>query len=672
MRRVVATARARRLRASRRRAAASPSRSCRRSTSSKRGCSSPTRSAASSARSRGAYRAELDARPLGSRPAAPRRGRAAPLRPRRLARRAGLRVRLRGSDGRGVGAARGARRAHRRHRFASRTSPGAPAFALAPADGRRSRAARRRRRSRSCRRATGRDRAAGARAPRARALRGRAGRSAPPLDGAIRFFEGAGGRGTLELVGEELLALVRAGMPPEQIGHRRARDRPRPRRRSTRCSAVRHPVRRRRRAADHADAARPGARRAAPLRVGGRDAQRPLHVSPLAVLRARAPLGRLRRGAPARPGRAERPSASSRSRRGCAAPRSRRSTSCARPRSRSRPCGSWRTRMLRNAYGIERPPADDASRLDLRAYDALVRLLAELDGWRELAGTLSREDVLAAVERLTLRPQRGRRGRPRRGRRSPPRAHAALRGDVRARAGGGEPAAARRRLAVPRRRRAARARRARRTARAARPGLARPLPLLHGVHARVAAALSRARGGRRRRQPARGEPVLARRPRRSSTPRTCERGRRGARSRRSPRRSTRRRPTASACAGSPSSPRATPARRARIARANGWDRRLERARSAFKRPTRITNPLILEQLGSRSSFGVTELERFADCSSAWFVERFLAPKTIDAEPDAMQRGSVAHTALHRFFTRVPGGARGREARAGATSTTRSA
>src|SRR5213079_2922294 len=29
----------------------------------------------------------------------------------------------------------------------------------------------------------------------------------PPLAGAIRFFEGAGGRGTLELVGEELLTL---------------------------------------------------------------------------------------------------------------------------------------------------------------------------------------------------------------------------------------------------------------------------------------------------------------------------------------------------------------------------------------------------------------------------------------------------------------------------------
>ncbi len=41
---------------------------------------------------------------------------------------------------------------------------------------------------------------------------------APPLDGVIRFFEGAGSRGTLELVAEEVLALARGGMPPERIG----------------------------------------------------------------------------------------------------------------------------------------------------------------------------------------------------------------------------------------------------------------------------------------------------------------------------------------------------------------------------------------------------------------------------------------------------------------------
>src|SRR5438067_4806572 len=42
--------------------------------------------------------------------------------------------------------------------------------------------------------------------------------AAPPLDGVIRFFEGAGSRGTLELVAEEVLTLARGGMPPERIG----------------------------------------------------------------------------------------------------------------------------------------------------------------------------------------------------------------------------------------------------------------------------------------------------------------------------------------------------------------------------------------------------------------------------------------------------------------------
>src|SRR5207244_4483856 len=41
---------------------------------------------------------------------------------------------------------------------------------------------------------------------------------APAIDGAIRFFEAAGTRGALELVGEELLTLLRSGIAPEQIG----------------------------------------------------------------------------------------------------------------------------------------------------------------------------------------------------------------------------------------------------------------------------------------------------------------------------------------------------------------------------------------------------------------------------------------------------------------------
>jgi RecB family exonuclease len=90
-----------------------------------------------------------------------------------------------------------------------------------------------------------------------------------------------------------------------------------------------------------------------------------------------------------------------------------------------------------------------------------------------------------------------------------------------------------------------------------------------------------------------------------------------------------------------------------VATANGWERRIERARRAFGRHTRLRHPRVVGELGSRTVFNVTELERFADCSSAWFVDRLLEPKTIDAEVDAKLKGSVAHQALFKFFSGLP-------------------
>ena len=115
-----------------------------------------------------------------------------------------------------------------------------------------------------------------------------------------------------------------------------------------------------------------------------------------------------------------------------------------------------------------------------------------------------------------------------------------------------------------------------------------------------------------------------------------------------------RRPSASGCARSPRSPRDDADDADALALANGWERRLERALQRVRAAdARSRHPLVLEQLGERTSFNVTELERFADCSSAWFVERLLDPQTIDAEVDAKLRGSVAHTALHQFFGGLP-------------------
>src|SRR5207302_11499917 len=67
--------------------------------------------------------------------------------------------------------------------------------------------------------------------------------------------------------------------------------------------------------------------------------------------------------------------------------------------------------MLRAAYGLDGPPVGEASARDLRAGEAVRRLLKELDRWRELDGPLSRDDVVAALERLELYPAREDAGR---------------------------------------------------------------------------------------------------------------------------------------------------------------------------------------------------------------------------------------------------------------------
>jgi ATP-dependent helicase/nuclease subunit B len=474
---------------------------------------------------------------------------------------------------------------------------------------------------------------------------------APSLDGAIRFFEGAGRRGTLELVGEELLALVRAGTQPERIG------------------IVVPAVDRVRSALDTVLG-----QFGIPYSVDGevRITQTPLGHALAALLRfgwangtrndlftyLRSPFsglerrsvdfveGRLRGRAVQNPERV--------------VEESERLREAPLPalddlRAAEEPVAAVReqvTRMLRNAHGVERPPADDASRLDLRAFDAILRLLGELDGWRELAGTLSREDVLAALERLTLRPQRGdEAGRVAvvdllraRTRRFDMTFVLGLEEGSLPRRGGGSPFLdddARRELDE-------------RGARLARSdAVSRDRYLFYTACTRASRRLY----------------LVHEAADDDGSPREASPFWHDVQSLFDPddvNRWTRRRPLSALT--SPVDEAPTDRERLRslaelaardaefataLARANGWDRRLERARAAFRRPTRITNPLILEQLGARSTFGVTELERFADCSSAWYVERFLAPKTIDAEPDAMQRGSVAHTALHRFFTRIP-------------------
>jgi hypothetical protein len=90
-----------------------------------------------------------------------------------------------------------------------------------------------------------------------------------------------------------------------------------------------------------------------------------------------------------------------------------------------------------------------------------------------------------------------------------------------------------------------------------------------------------------------------------------------------------------------------------LASAGGWERQIDRALGAFQRPTRLANPAVLRELRGQSRFSATELEKFVDCSSMWLVERVLDPKTIDPEIDARLRGIVAHQALRAFYAGLP-------------------
>jgi ATP-dependent helicase/DNAse subunit B len=476
--------------------------------------------------------------------------------------------------------------------------------------------------------------------------------SAPSLDGVVRFFEGAGSRGTLELVAEEVLTLARGGTSPEQIG------------------LVVPGYDRIRGALDTVLGSF-----GIPYAVDGelRLTQTPLVHALTALLRfawgggtrndlfrfLRSPFsglekrsvdfveGRLRGRAVQAPERVV--EEAERLRDGAALP------ALAELREAADPVEAVRelaARMLRNAYGLERPPADAASRLDLRAHEALRRLLAELAGWHELCAELSREDVLAAVERAVLPPRTG-----------DDAGRVAVVDLLRARTrrfdavfvlGLEEGSLPRRDSGSPFLDEETRRGLDERGARLTKPDrVERDRYLFYTACTRASERLYLVReaadddGSPREASPFwhdveavfDGDDVrrwTRRRPLSALTWPLEE----------APTERERLRALAELAARDRSDAEA-------LARANGWERKLERALGAFQRPTRLTHPLVLEQVGSRTSFGVTELERFADCSSAWFVERFLDPKTIDAEPDAKQRGSVAHQALYRFFSRIP-------------------
>jgi ATP-dependent helicase/DNAse subunit B len=472
----------------------------------------------------------------------------------------------------------------------------------------------------------------------------------PPLEGAVRFLEGAGSRGSLELVALEVLGFLRDGTAPEAIGLVcPSLDRLRaPLETVLSAAGVPYAIEARVRLGQTPF----GHALLSLLRflwqTGGRRELFGFLRSPYSGLaRAHADYleGRLR-GLGIRSEIEERVVAL----RGQPLPVLDDVRAAATPTEAVRVLGRA---MLRGAHGLESPPVGEASRRDLRAFEAVSRLLRELEGWRDLAGDLARDDVLAALERLPIRLASA----------SEPGRVAVL--DL-------QRARTRRFDAVfvlgleegsfPRRSSpspfldddARRALDERTRARLVRPDtVARERYLFYAACTRPSRRLYLVREA----ASDDGAPRLAS-PFWDETRALFDHA--------DVARWTRRRPLSALTWALEDAPtererlRALaalavrdPADAEALAAANGWERRLQRARSAFKRRTELTNPAVLAELGGRTSFNVTELEAFASCSSIWFVERLLSPRSIDAEVDAKLRGSIAHTTLHRFYAGLP-------------------
>jgi ATP-dependent helicase/DNAse subunit B len=472
---------------------------------------------------------------------------------------------------------------------------------------------------------------------------------APPAEGAIRFLEGAGTRATLELVADEILQLLRSGTAPEQI--------------LVVCPSlerVRTPL----------EAAFGALGVPYALEGAVRTAQTPFGRSLLALLRyawlgggrrdlfgfLRSPYSGLARAhADFLEGRLRGRGIRSPERLEATIVELRGQPVAALERVRSAPTSITAVRelaasMLRAAHGLDAPPTTAAARLDLRAYQAVLALLDELEAWVGLGGELSTEELVASLDRAPVRLGPARAG------------HVAVLDLLRARTrraevvfvlGLEEGVFPQRSQSSPfldddRRRELGDA------ARLARPDpVSRARYLFYTACTRPSRRLYLVReastddGAPRQPSPFWEDvravlgpddlPRVTRRRALSELVWPLE----GAPSERE-----RLRAVAWLSAGD------RPAAE-EIAQANGWERRLARALDAFHRPTRLTDPAVLESLGSRTAFGVTELEAFAGCSSIWFVERMLDPKSMDVEVDARMRGSIAHQALFKFFSGLP-------------------
>ncbi|MDQ3890676.1 MAG: hypothetical protein M3312_09045, partial [Actinomycetota bacterium] len=223
----------------------------------------------------------------------------------------------------------------------------------------------------------------------------------PDLEGAVRFLEAAGTRAALELVAEEILALVRSGVPAEEIAIVCPKLEPWRAAFETVFAALGVPYALEGQiplARTPFGQALLGLLRFAWLGSGRKDLFSFLR-SPYSTLpRGRVDFveGRLRGRAVSDGARVEE-EAKRLLGHGLRALDELRSSGSAIGAVRS-----VASAMVQAAHGLDAPPRSEGSRIDLRAHEALRKLLDELEGWLALGGEVSREDLVRSLERAPL------------------------------------------------------------------------------------------------------------------------------------------------------------------------------------------------------------------------------------------------------------------------------
>lgn len=89
--------------------------------------------------------------------------------------------------------------------------------------------------------------------------------------------------------------------------------------------------------------------------------------------------------------------------------------------------------------------------------------------------------------------------------------------------------------------------------------------------------------------------------------------------------------------------------RAAVARGDVTSQRAGYAVYRARGRARCQSTRLASELAAVDTFSASDIERYLACPYAWFYERKLRPESLEQEIDALERGSLAHKILQRFY-----------------------